>query len=275
MSKAMLLHPYYVRNYTNLEAEVSVAVEHLGSENVSSDLTDVKAGQIVIPRYRVIPFGKELEIETEKRGATLINSHRQHLNIANQGTWWRDLYEADLTPIRFTLEDYASIPEGDYFVKGETNSLKNNWFKACYAPDKNSLMDVVRNNMLDSTIGSQTVYIQPFQKYRKIAEAVDGRPVFNERRVFIYKGEVLSHAPYWTGFPEALTVKAIDSASFDNALQRSISITEHLANFYVIDLAEKENGDWFVVELNDGSMSGLSANTPESVFGELYRKIQR
>lgn len=274
MSNFFFMHPYSVRSYTNLEQEVRISARELGELNTGTSLVGVAEGQIVIPRYRFIPFGKEIEIEVTERGASLINTYSQHRQIADQSVWWRTLHEVGLTPQRYTLEDLRNIPEGEYFVKGETNSLKNNWFNACYAPNKERLVEVVRYNMMDSVIGSQTIYIQPFQRYRQIAEAVDGRPVFNERRAFVYKGDVLSHAPYWSSFDEALTVDAYTPEKLDATLKQAIAVTEHLADFYVIDLAETETGDWKVVELNDGCMSGLSENTPEGVFGTLYRKHQ-
>lgn len=37
----------------------------------------------------------------------------------------------------------------------------------------------------------------------------------------------------------------------------------------MIDVAQTESGDWIVIELNDGQMSGLSENNPEILYKNL------
>jgi hypothetical protein len=44
-------------------------------------------------------------------------------------------------------------------------------------------------------------------------------------------------------------------------------------DYYVIDVAKTESGEWIVVELNDGQMSGLSENNPDTLYGNLKQVL--
>jgi len=41
------------------------------------------------------------------------------------------------------------------------------------------------------------------------------------------------------------------------------------SNFYVIDVAKTQSGEWIVIELNDGQFSGLSAIDPNDLYMNL------
>lgn len=268
-----LLHPSNPHFINGLQEEISAFQNVFGKQSTGSNLVTIPKNSIVIPRYRMLPFGKELEEEIISTGSQLINSYHQHRNIANISTWV-NLLEG-LTPPIYEQYDIPYLPEGEWFVKGETNSIKNRWFECCYAPTTKDLPQIVRANQLDTYVGNQTIYIRPFQHYRQIGTAVDNRPVFNEKRIFIYKGEPLSAANYWSTHPDATNIEPINENEYVKVLNAAIAATQHLADFYVIDLAEYPDGSWGVVELNDGSMSGLSDNKPEKVWSQLHRVFKR
>ncbi len=53
------------------------------------------------------------------------------------------------------------------------------------------------------------------------------------------------------------------------------SIVESIdSNFFTIDLAELENGEWIILECGDGSVSGLSTNQNSLVFYMNFDKLQ-
>lgn len=265
--------PFFLYSETtqrNQPEELRVVEKVFGARNVSTQIFDIPKGSIVIPRFRAIPFGKELEQEIVAHGSETVNSYLQHRNIANLNTWVGLL--DGLTAPAFGVDDIPYLPEGEWFVKGETNSIKNRWFDCCYAPTTRDLTRVVRNNLLDSYVGSQTIIIRPYQKFRQIGAAVDGRPVFNEKRCFVLNGEVVSVGDYWSTFPE-FAVDSQDDTVFWDVLNEAVRLTEHLATFYVIDLAEFEDGSWQVVELNDATMSGLSDNDPTLLWSAVHQRL--
>lgn len=268
------MNPFFFYSDTtqrNQPDELSVVKRLFGEGNVSSSLLDIPTGSVVIPRFRAIPFGRELEEEVQRMGSTLANSYAQHLTVANLFNWVPLL--DGLTAPAYHDYEVPYLPEGEWFVKGVTNSIKNRWFECCYAPTTSALPMVVRNNQLDTYVGSQEIVIRPFQHYRQIGVAVDNRPVFNERRCFVFNSELVSVGDYWSSFPELKTA-AFSESEFNDTVQEVISKVGDLAQFLVIDFAENPDGTWQVVELNDGCMSGLSENTPELVWGSVAEKIR-
>lgn len=262
------LHPFNIRSYPDLEEEVSIVQKILGEDRVGSNIVEVPKGSTIISRYRSIPFGQELENEVGSLGSSLINSYQQHRNIANLFNWVNIL--EDYTAPAYGVDDIPNLPDvGEWFVKGETNSKKNQWFDFCYASSKKDLIRVVHNNLNDSVIGYQNIVIRPFQKFRQLSTSVDKRPVFNERRVVVFNGEIVSYGDYWSSQPEVLGTPAVNEQKFEETVHEVVELTKHLANFYVIDMAEFDNGEWSVVELNDGCMAGLSENDPYTVWSKV------
>lgn len=267
--------PFYLFSHSNVSMagdELAVVQGLLPPAQVSDLITGITPGSTVIPRFRAIPFGPELERDVVALGATLLNSHREHRRIADIFAW-AHLLEG-LTPAVFGLEDMSRLPEGEYFAKGETNSLKNNWFTSAYAPDRASLGRVVASVLADAYVGTQRLAIRPFQHFRQLATAVDGRPVFHERRAFVLDGEVLSDAFYWSSFADELgTVAPLVPGAQDALLAEAVAATSHLARFYTVDTAEYPDGSWAVVELNDGCMAGLSENDPAVLWPKVFARL--
>lgn len=256
----------YSKSYMRSQPdEFEAVVNAFGADNVSDLITDVPAGSVVVPRYRAIPFGEETERDISALGSKLVNTYRQHRNIADMFTWVHLL--EGMTPPVYDVDDMPYLPEGEYFVKGETNSKKNSWFTSSYAPDKKTLPYIVSNLQSDHYVGSQRIAIRPFQRYRQLGNSVDNRPIFHERRVFVLDGQVLSQGFYWSSHVGEYgdTVDIVPGA-FEFTVAGAISRVGHLARLIVIDFAEYEDGTWGVVELNDGSMSGLSENDPYTLW---------
>lgn len=250
-----------------------------GARNVVELIHELPTNSIVIPRFRAIPFGDLLEQEVAYRGCELINTFRQHRSIADSSNWAHLLDGSDgkrqLTPTQYGLRDIPYLEEGEWFVKGETNSLRDQWLDSAYAPTTKDLSRVVNNLMNDSYVGNQRVVIKPFQKYRRLTTGLNSQPIFHERRAFILDGQVLTDAPYWSSFSEAIS----DDISFDNeayldTLTQAVARVEHIARFIVLDMAEFENGEWGVVELNDGCMSGLSENKGIDLWSEFLTVVR-
>ena len=255
----------YTESVRDVLGEIDAAREVFGEENMGTLLTEIPENRLVIPRFRAIPFGADLEREVANRGSALVNSYHQHRNIADIFAWCGEL--EGLTPPCFTVEDVPYLPEGKYFVKGETNSKKGDWLGSAYAPSKAALVEIMGRLRGDSLLGHQRLVIRPFQEFRRIGEAITGQPIFHERRAFILHGELLTHAYYWSSHVEELGVPEIlHEDSYWRTLDEAISRVKHLAPFVVIDLAEYPDGSWAVVELNDGSMSGLSENDPRVLW---------
>ena len=207
------------------DGEYQALVDVLGNAQVTEHLHEIQAGDVVFPRFRAIPFGDLLQKGVEHAGAELINSFHQHRNIADSATWSHLLDGSDgndaLSPKQYGIDDIRHLPEGEWFVKGETNSLKNQWLNATFAPSTRDLGRVVSNFMADSYVGSQSVVIKPFQHYRKLATGVNGAPVFHERRAFILDGKVVSDGFYWSNWKEEVGEIEYDKFQYLNTLDEA------------------------------------------------------
>jgi hypothetical protein len=55
------------------------------------DRTDIKSGDLVVPRYSALPYFEELVRDVARIGATLINDKQQHEYLADARAWSADL----------------------------------------------------------------------------------------------------------------------------------------------------------------------------------------
>lgn len=89
---------------------------------------------------------------------------------------------------------------------------------------------------------------------------------------FCYKDKILSGGYYWSSHVIDLEEKGIKPHPNEvprNFLEKIMSIVKDNVNFYVLDIAEMQTGEWILVEINDGSQSGLSENNPEIMYKNL------
>ena len=52
-----------------------------------------------------------------------------------------------------------------------------------------------------------------------------------------------------------------------------ITLVGDKVDFYAVDVALTSDGEWIVIELNDGCLSGLSANNPDVLYQKLAQVI--
>lgn len=225
---------------------------------------------LVIARFSALPFYKEQEMDYQMLGAKMINSYNEHKYIADLGEWYEDL--RDYTP--FTWQRLEDLPEdGPFILKGETNSKKYDWNTSMFAKNKAAAIQVHSQLCKDSLISYQKIYIRKYIPLKRFMTSFQGLPITNEYRFFIYKDKILSGGYYWSSHILDLKESGIEPNIKDvpvEFLNKIINIVKERTNFYVIDVAETESGEWIVVELNDGQQSGLSENDPD----EMYRNLQ-
>lgn len=233
---------------------------------------------IIIPRFSALPFYRELESDVSYIGSKLINSFEQHRYIADLQNWVYDLY--DCTPE--TWKELYTIPEkGPFILKGETNSKKFNWRTHMFAQDKKEAIQVHSRLLEDSMLQYQQIYIRKYIELEKLSDGLQGLQISREYRFFIYKKTVLSGGFYWSSHSEELahlnlTPNEVPKDFLDTVIDK-IQNTElsEPPNFYVIDVAKTATGEWIVIELNDGSMSGLSCNDPDILYENLKAELEK
>jgi len=235
---------------------------------------------LVIPRFCALPFFKELENDCNYAKSKLINSYDQHRYIADLKNWYYDL--KDFTPE--TWDKLHIIPEnGPFVLKGETNSKKFLWNTHMFAKDKREAIEVHGRLLDDSLMQDQDIYIRRYVELEKLCDGFRGLPVTREYRFFIYKSTILSGGFYWSSHIEEIEELGIKvdpeevPKDFLNEVISKIQNTElsEPPSYYVIDVAKTANGKWIVIELNDGTMSGLSENDPDLLYSNLKKELDK
>ncbi len=230
----------------------------------------VPQNSLVIGRYSVLPFYKELTQDLQENGSCLVNSYQQHVWIANMREWYQDLN--GLTPK--TWFNLSEIPnEGPFVLKGETNSRKFDWATHMFAANKKEAIEVYQRLSRDSLIGSQNIYIREYKPLRRLAEGLNRLPISEEYRFFIFDGKIVSSAFYWSSHIDDLTEVPTPDRVPESFMREVISRIGSNARFVVVDVAIQEDGTPIVIELNDGQMSGLSENDPNILYSNLKKSL--
>jgi hypothetical protein len=262
------------------EEEFQIAKKYfITSESRSSSRL---CNSTIIARYSALPFYKELENDLMWNSSKLVNSYKQHQFIADMENWYEPLK-------KFTPETWFSVTEAldkssnnekSFVLKGCTNSKKFLWDTHMFAKNKMDLINVYCNLLDDTFISSQKIYIREFVKLNTFCISPHGLPIAEEYRVFVFKDKILSCGFYWSGYAEEFKdkIKKPGQESIDyvkDFVQPIIDIVKDHTSFYVLDVAKKENGDWILVEINDGQMSGLSENDPDFLYSNFKKEIDK
>lgn len=237
---------------------------------VLENRTKVNPSDFIIPRYSAWPFYKELYEDVLHIGSKLINNPHQFNYISDLQNWVYDL--SDLTPT--TWDRLENLPEeGPFILKGETNSRKFEWNSLMFAKNKAEAIQVHSNLLKDSLIGSQKIYIRKYVPLKTYTHSFMGLPITHEFRFFVCYGEIISGGYYWSSHTEDLPEKPNVDSVPKSFLKEVISRVGNNNNFYAIDVAQTESGDWVVIELNSGEQSGLSDNLPSVLYSNLNKVL--
>ena len=249
----------FFRNDENTQDEFLKAKEYFNVFEHRSKIKD----SIVIGRYSVLPYYKELELDLRDCNSTLINTYSQHLYIADF-QYYHTIEKH--TAKSYFMKDWGDIPEhGKFVVKGYTNSRKFEWASKMFADNKRDAINLANNLMNDFLLGSQGIVIREYLPLEILEYGVTGMPFANEHRFFCYKNKILASGYYWS-------ISEKHGKLDENAIpfvKMIMSLVSPYVNFYVIDIARMCSGEWVVIELNDGQMSGLSEVDP----AELYKNL--
>lgn len=249
--------------------------EELPSASKLFECTDrrpeIRAGDLVIGRYSLWPFYADQAKDIEYVGAKLINNYQQHRYIADLQNYVHDLRE--LTPQ--TWRSPVDLPdEGQFVLKGETNSRKSNWKRDMFAPSKKAAIEIYARLTDDSLIGQQNIYIRKYEPMFTYLEGIGGIPITKEFRFFVAYRQILSGGYYWQNYIDDLPEVPSPDEVPQEFLKEVIERVGDQSNFYTIDVGITVSGKPLVIELNEGQQSGLSCNDPFVVYANLHKAIR-
>lgn len=243
------------------ENELDICKKYFETTRSRVDLKD----RLVICRYSALPFFKELEYDLNIQGSKLLNNYREHSYVADFDYYF-DI--KDLTPK--TYFENEILPEGKFIVKGKTNSRKFNWKSLMFAESREEAIKISCELNQDSMIQQQGTIVREYVPLETLEYGVTGVPMANEWRFFCLGKEILSYGFYWSIMDAPRPV--IEDEAF-LIVEKVLDRINGNINFVVVDVAKTQSGDWIVIELNDGMMSGLSENDPNVLYSRLKESL--
>ncbi len=243
----------YFRQDNTTKEEFEVCSKYFPTVSQRTELN--KNISNVICRYSALPFNRELENDLKNIGCLPINSSFEHSYIADMG-WIYDL-ESLTFPTWINLSE---VPENTPIVlKGKTNSRKFEWNTKMFAENKKKAINIMHELWHDPLIGPQGVVFRKYIPLVTYEIGINGMPMTNEWRCFFYKNKLVDFGYYWSSLDN---MSLINLDEFENegliVAKKAAEIVCENATFFVLDVAQDINGKWWIVEVNDAQMSGLS-----------------
>ncbi len=170
----------------------------------------------------------------------------------------------DSAKISAALQTFGDKP---VIVKDYVNSRKHEWDEACFILDASDGVAasrvVTRFLELQGNDLSGGLVFREFVALKTIgAHAQSAMPLAREFRLFFLNGRLLHQSNYWT--QGDYRGDAPPLAMFRKIAQNVRS------RFFTMDVAQRTNGDWVIVELGDGQVAGLP---DKSEAPEFYRQL--
>lgn len=255
-----------------------ISYEALIAGNLSECLSQVKASdQEQVALYRgwmlTVQQYSTLYSSLLKLGFRLINSpeayaHCHYLpesfskvDVKSPKTVWLPISEpVKDEEIRSLLAHFGNTA---VVVKDYVKSEKHYWKEACFIPDAGNweqAQSVIRRFIeLRGKELNVGLVLRQFEQLKFLANhSVSGMPLTIEFRLFFLYGKLIALYPYWTEGDYAGHIP--DTKGFEN-LARDVE-----SSFFTMDIALKDSGEWIVMELGDGQVSGLPSTTFNNSF---------
>ena len=261
---------FLFRNSYETEDEFKT-LKNMCPNKVFEQRSAIPEDSLVIGRFSVLPFYVELEKDLAISNSKLINTYSQHRYAADMENWYRDL--KDHTPHTwFTLQEYISDGyNGPVILKGETNSKRELWRTHMFANNQKEAISVYMRLLDDSLIKQQKICIRKFEKLVKYCDDIMGMPIVKEFRFFVLTRKIVAGGFYWSNYEEESGNPLANEVPIE-FLNTIIKKIKNQCNFYTLDVAQKEDGSWIVIELNDGCMSGTNSIDPKDLYAAIRKQ---
>ncbi|WCF11562.1 ATP-grasp domain-containing protein (plasmid) [Paenibacillus thiaminolyticus] len=218
---------------------------------------------------------REMYDVLQSKNITLINTPEQyvhchclpnsfeHIQSKSVKTKWLSIQDIN-TSLEEILSHFADRP---LIVKDYVKSRKHDWLEACFIPnanDSNQAEKVIRRFIeLQAEMLEGGIVLREFVKLDIIGHhPLSNIPLANERRLFFLNHQLIANYDYWD---EVIYQNDDDCIPIDSFIVLAKNIDSH---FFTMDIAKKKSGEWIVMELGDGQVSGLPKNTEYTLFYE-------
>ncbi len=225
--------------------------------------------RLVVGRYSVLPYYEELDRDLRLIGSRLINTVAEHAWISSFD-YYREV--KDFTPETWDDESiHLCQHAGPFVVKGKRSSKKWQWKTHMFAETKPAALALGQRLKEDSEISEQGVVYRKYVPLKTFEVGRNDLPYTNEWRFFFFKTTLLSVGYYWS-IGDCLQQAAMTDECLAMA-GRIAEIAARFTTFFTLDLAETEQGEWILIEINDGQMAVPSEHDLDELYGKLKDAI--
>lgn len=218
----------------------------------------------------------ELYAALAAKNLMLINSPAEYVRCHSLAAAYPHI--RGLTPESVIVRDVGSVPEAAWrlgfplFIKGAVQSRKDRGWNACVARSISEAQEITAD-LLDAYSHSEgNVLLRKLVPLRHQSRRPDGFPVAREFRVLLHEGTPIGMSHYW---PEegALAILAPGEQGRVEAL--ACEAAQRLrVPFLAVDIAQKEDGNWIVIETGDPQTSGFANLDVRDCFARLAARMQ-
>jgi len=169
-----------------------------------------------------------------------------------------------------TTEVQAKLGEGPYIIKDFVKSRKHEWDSACFIAGPGDIKRVAETfieRQGEFLVGG--LVFRKFEPLKLVGEHPKSKiPLFNEIRNWGCRGGPLITHTYWGpdegGGGIVMPHGVISLATLRG--EASMNTPTIKSNFYTMDLAMLDDGNWIIIELGDGQVAGLPEHVDAKDF---------
>jgi hypothetical protein len=224
------------------------------------------------------------------RGVDLITSPEEYARVQNMPEWMRlieggtpqsvvlPMHRVNVDSVtQRAIELLMRCPHG-IVIKDFVKSRKHEWEDACFIPTGEDAKRVIGNFLErqgDDLQGG--VVLREFIPLKSLGpHPQSGMPMSEEFRFFWLNGHVAAFSEYWPS--EAYEMHTVEwpepEGGWEDGMERTAEVPKSIETlpafeelaalvdrvgvpFFTMDLAQKEDGEWIVMELGDGGVSAF------------------
>jgi hypothetical protein len=222
-------------------------------------LTEVSA----IARFGAVEDYDKLYAELIEVGVRLVHSPEQH-QLCSELPLWYPLLEG-MTPESWWFEKApdaeraGNLAGWPLFLKGSRQTSRHN-ASLSIIRDEASYDAAVASFATDRMLHWQQIVIRRFEQLRPLEADMGPKiPASFEFRSFWWNGQLAGVGPYFSEFARYDWTEVERDAALSLAAEAARRVA---LPFIVIDLAQRTDGKWIVIEINDAQECGYTGVMP-------------
>ncbi len=187
-----------------------------------------------------------------------------------RSTWLKTGPDVSLDEVMALLRPFGEKP---IIIKDYVKSRKHEWNEACYIPSASDRQVVERvvtrflqlqgEDLNEGLVFREFIDFEPLVSHSK-----SHMPLTREFRLFVLDGQIIFSTPYWEEGDYGDDNNALPPMDLFRQVAQKIQ-----SRFFTMDVAQKRDGTWNIVELGDGQVAGLPARTDVEAFYQVLARL--